>query len=117
MFQRIWPFVSIQGRLYHSFPDDGASRFKELTIPGQCRWGFSFHPLEGEASLAVNRVDLLHPFPFHPHDIALAKPRELVIDLIAHPSFALLWQTVILFAGLPGTKSNAIDVGLWHWDD
>lgn len=54
---------------------------------------------------------------FHQDNIVFVKPRKLVIHLIAHPPFPLLWQTMMLLTGLPWAKSNPIDVVHWHWND
>lgn len=105
------------GQLCHPFPEDGPFSFEQPTIPGQCRRWFSFHPLEGQTPHTVDGVDLFDIPVFHQDNIAFVKPRKLVIHLIAHPPFPLLWQTVIPLAGLPGTKANAINVALWRWDD
>ena len=117
MFQKTWCFVDIHGQLCPPFPENGPFSFEQPTIPGQCRRWFSFHPLEGQTPCTVDRVDLFDIPVFHQDNITFVKLHKLVIHLIAHPPFPFLWQTVILLAGLPGAKADAIDVALWRWDD
>jgi len=106
--------VDTSGQLCCPFPEDGPFSFEQTAISGECRRRFSLRPLESQTSFTVDGVDLFDIPIFHQNNITFVKPSKLVIHLIAHLPFPFLWQAVKLLAGLPGTKSNLVAVGLWY---
>src|SRR2546426_751868 len=95
MFQKIWRSMDKYGLLYHPFPEDRLSSFEQLTIFGQSGRRLSFDPLEGQPSIAIDRVDLFDVLTFDAHDIPFAEALALLMHLVLDAALAFAGQIVI----------------------